>query len=186
MGPRPAHFPETEFKALHDGAAIHLLFRVRDRYVVARKTRYQDPVCEDSCVEFFFYPGESSERGYFNLEVNCCGTFLFRFQRARGCDVKAVSEEHASRVGIGSSLDCRVIDPERSGPLTWMVHVRVPVEVIAAVVPGASLSGAWRVNLYKCADRSSHPHWLTWRPVRASGPDFHRPESFGRFVFQEP
>jgi hypothetical protein len=23
----------------------------------------------------------------------------------------------------------------------------------------------WRTNFYKCADKCSHPHWLTWSVV---------------------
>ena len=42
----------------------------------------------------------------------------------------------------------------------------------------------WRANVYKCADKSSHPHWLTWNRVDRVKPDFHRPEFFGTLVFK--
>ena len=44
---------------------------------------------------------------------------------------------------------------------------------------------AWRANFYKCADASSHPHWLTWAPVDWPQPDFHRKEFFGTLVFEQ-
>ena len=34
-----------------------------------------------------------------------------------------------------------------------------------------------------CADRSSHPHWLTWAPVDCPQPDFHRKEFYGTLEF---
>ena len=41
----------------------------------------------------------------------------------------------------------------------------------------------WRANLYKCADDSSHPHWLTWAHVDNPTPDFHLREFFGILRF---
>ncbi|MBT5542155.1 MAG: hypothetical protein HOK34_04920, partial [Gammaproteobacteria bacterium] len=28
------------------------------------------------------------------------------------------------------------------------------------------------------------PHYLTWNPVETSNPDFHRPEFFGKLIFE--
>jgi hypothetical protein len=39
-------------------------------------------------------------------------------------------------------------------------------------------------NFYKCADQTSHPHWLTWASVDYPQPKFHLPEFFGRLVFE--
>jgi hypothetical protein len=41
----------------------------------------------------------------------------------------------------------------------------------------------WRANFYKCGDKTSHPHWLTWSVVDKPEPDFHRPEFFGILEF---
>ena len=41
------------------------------------------------------------------------------------------------------------------------------------------------MNLYKCGDDLSCPHYLSWRPVGTPAPDFHRPEFFEP-VFFEP
>src|SRR5271170_6561767 len=63
------HRPRTRARLLHDAANLFVRFDVDDRYVVSRSTRYQDMVCFDSCVEFFFRP--KADRGYLNLEINC-------------------------------------------------------------------------------------------------------------------
>jgi len=33
-------------------------------------------------------------------------------------------------------------------------------------------------NFYKCGDGLSKPHYLSWKPIVAEKPDFHRPEFF--------
>jgi hypothetical protein len=48
--------------------------------------------------------------------------------------------------------------------------------------PGPGVT--WRANFYKCADKTSHPHWLTWAPVNYPKPKFHLPEYFGRIEFE--
>ena len=80
MGELPAHFPEVDIRLAYDDKVLYLIFRVDDRFVCTRKSSYQDRVCEDSCVEFFFTPGEDRSMGYFNLEVNCGGTAFFHHQ----------------------------------------------------------------------------------------------------------
>ena len=32
-----------------------------------------------------------------------------------------------------------------------------------------------RMNLYKCGDDLSHPHFLSWQPIEAPKPNFHLP-----------
>lgn len=56
MGEKPDHFPKTEVKIAYEEFAIHVVFRVEDKYVRATAAEHQDSVCEDSCVEFFFTP----------------------------------------------------------------------------------------------------------------------------------
>ncbi len=37
-------------------------------------------------------------------------------------------------------------------------------------------------NFYKCADRTSSPHFLSWAPISTPEPDFHRPEFFSKII----
>lgn len=185
VGEIPDHRPRTLARLLWDEESLHVIFRVEDRFVRAVAERYQDQVCTDSCVEFFFTPGADLGQGYFNIEMNCGGTALFRHQLGRGTGRREVAEADGCRLEPAHTLPVRV-DPELPGPLTWAVAYRVPFEVLeryAPVVrprPGA----AWRANLYKCGDATSHPHWLAWSPVDLPKPDFHRPEFFGILRFE--
>ena len=61
--------------------SLFVIFKVDDQFVRATAKENQDSVCVDSCVEFFFSPDSDSKNGYFNLEMNCGGTYLFNFQK---------------------------------------------------------------------------------------------------------
>ena len=36
-----------------------------------------------------------------------------------------------------------------------------------------------KANFYKCGDLTAHTHFLSWSPIDAPKPDFHRPDFFG-------
>jgi hypothetical protein len=185
MGPRTGHFPRTEAKLCFDVETLCLMFRVEDQYVRAVAEQYQDNVFEDSCVEFFFTPGTDVSKGYFNLEMNCGGAILFHFQTGRGKNRVIVPEKECETISCRSSLPRRV-DPEIQEPVTWTVSYRLPLCLLEPYTrvtpPGPGVQ--WRANFYKCGDKTSHPHWLTWSPVNVPRPDFHRPEFFGTLEFE--
>jgi len=67
MGNEPAHRPAVEARLLFDDESLHVLFRVRDRWVRSVVSAAQGPVCTDSCVELFFSPEADTAHGYFNI-----------------------------------------------------------------------------------------------------------------------
>lgn len=180
-----AHQPDTRFRLLHDDANIYVRFEVRDHYVRAVQTEYQGMVCNDSCVEFFVRP--RMDRGYFNFEMSAGGTLLLYYiedaTRVPGGFKKfqPVSEEWGRRVKIWHSLPS-VVDPEIAVPTTWGVGYSIPVALIEAYTgPLGKLSRQiWRANFFKCADKTSHPHWATWAPITKL--NFHLPECFGELA----
>lgn len=183
-GPKPQYFPRVQAKLAYDAAALYVIFQAADRYVRAGAENYQDQVCEDSCVEFFFTPRDDLSQGYFNLEVNCGGTALFQHQRGRQIDTQRVSRVDFSTVQIAHTLPKTVL-PEITEPVTWVVEYRLPFEILNNYTPVQlpKPGTIWRANLYKCADQSSHPHWLSWAPIDTPAPDFHRPDFFGQLIF---
>ena len=186
MGTRPVHFPIVQAKIGYDDDAIYVIFKVEDQYVKAVHTNHQDPVSKDSCVEFFFAPEDNVDSGYFNLEMNCGGTMLFHHQLQRGTDVVHISNEDIKQVTVAHSLP-KLVDPEIQEKTTWIVEYRIPFSILRKYRDFSSPVGGdtWRANLYKCADDTSHPHWLTWSKVDFPRPDFHLPKYFGALQFQE-
>ncbi len=184
MGSEPKHRPLTRAKLLYDHSCVHVRFRVEDRYVLAAASRHQDNVCSDSCVELFFAPEDRLDHGYFNVEVNCGGTVLLHHQLARQTQDVAVDPAFIHRMAVRSSLPRRT-PPELSHPLVWTVGYRIPFRSLRRYAPVTvpEPGVGWRANLYKCADDSSHPHWLTWAHVDNPTPDFHLREFFGTLRF---
>jgi hypothetical protein len=185
MGEKPAHFPKVQAKLAYDEEAVYVIFHVDDRFVCAKAQAYQDQVCEDSCVEFFFTPSADITDGYFNLEVNCGGTVMFKHQRYHEVDEVPISQDEFYYVWLEHTLP-KIVDPEITEPVTWVVEYRLPFSVLTryAQVEQPSPGVIWRGNFYKCADSCSHPHWLTWSPIDFPEPDFHMPSQFGYLEFE--
>ena len=184
MGDRPEHQPDVQAKVAYDKEAIYVIFQVKDRHVRCVTEQYQGSVYKDSCVEFFFTPAADVSRGYFNLEMNCIGTALFKFHDTRNDSLVEVSKADFDKVKVAHSVSSPVIDEIRE-PTTWTVEYRIPFGILNKYVnltrpaPGVE----WKANFYKIANDSSHPHWLTWSKVDLPKPDFHRPEFFGTLTF---
>jgi hypothetical protein len=182
------HRPATRVHVLHDGSAIYLRYDIDDRYVLSRETKNQALVCFDSCVEFFVQPTPSS--GYFNFEFNAGGTIHCHYiedpMRTPAGFVKdrPLTDEQIERVTVRSSLP-RIVWPERTEPTPWRFDVRIPVSVMEDYIGALSPLGGRKMqgNFYKCADKSSHPHWASWSPI-GEQLNFHRPETFGTLLFE--
>ena len=109
---------------------------------------------------------------------------------------KEKGESVAFKADVSCESDCEkieiyhslpdTVDPEKTDPVTWYLSYRLPLAVLRKYCsideprPGAQ----WRANFYKCADETSHPHWLTWSPVNRPEPDFHLPQFFGIVAFE--
>jgi hypothetical protein len=186
MGDKPEHFPFTQAKVAYDNTAIYVIFRVEDRYVKAVAGKNQGPVYLDSCVEFFFSPENGIKNGYFNLEMNCGGFMLFHHQMEPRSKQSIISEDDVRQVEVAHTLP-EVVDPEIDRDTTWIVEYRIPFSVLSHYhsFSKPEAGSVWRANFYKCADQTSHPHWLTWAPVDFPRPNFHLPQYFGVLEFQE-
>ena len=185
MGEKPSHFPKTQVKVACDHAALYVMFLVEDQYVRALATRHQERVCQDSCVEFFFTPDADVSIGYFNIEVNCGGTMLFHFHEGPDNQRVEIPVSECDKMIKAHSLP-RIVNPEIQAPVKWTVEYSIPLELLKRYcqVKTPQPEVKWRANFYKCADDSSHPHWLTWSPVDYPKPNFHLPRYFGTLVFE--
>jgi hypothetical protein len=177
------HRPTVHVRLLYDDSNIYGMFNVHDRYVRCVHTQAQDPVCRDSCVEFFFKPDIGP--GYFNFEFNCGGALLSSYIRdhtrigdAGFRDFTMLTQQECARVRVVSSLPSTT-DPEIGDPVTWTLAFAIPVDLLEHYAGALSpLPGrCWTGNFYKCGDRTSHPHWISWVPV--SELNFHLPDCFG-------
>jgi len=185
IGEEPEHKPKTQAKLLYDDECLYVIWRVEDNYVRAVKENLHDAVYLDSCVEFFFTPGADISDGYFNLEINCGGTFLFHHQLKRETEVVELAESDCAKIEIYHSQP-KIVEPEKTEPTTWVVEYKIPFDILEgyADVKKAALGVIWYANFYKCGDRTSHPHWLTWSLVDKPELTFHKPTCFGTILFE--
>lgn len=183
------HRPEVHTKLLYDDTGLYVFFNVKDRYVVSTHTKYQDSVCQDSCVEFFVQP--KAGKGYFNFEINAGGTMLLTYIEApdrktgENRKITQVPWDLAKNVTIHHALP-ETVTPERTEPVEWQVEYFIPFSLFEQFVgPLKKIPGqSWRANFYKCADKSSHPHWISWAPL-GEKLSFHLPYYFGTLRFAE-
>ena len=177
-----AHRPDVRVRVLYDDDALHVGFRVEDRYVQVINTEYQSSVCRDSCAEFFVQPANAS--GYFNFEINGGGTMLLYYVTDPADQPRTkVTAEDASTMDIYHSLP-DTVEEEITSPVTWILQYRVPFTLFENYVsPAHPRAGdTWKGNFYKCGDGTSHPHWASWAPI-GEPLSFHKPERFKPLIF---
>lgn len=174
-----AEFPYKPEVAISVAASLsHLFvkFNVEGKGLKAEFGKTNEPVWQDSCVEFFI--ADPDGNGYRNFEINCTGTLLCAHQERKGVGVKHISEDEAARILRHTSVE-KGLFAEKEGDFKWDVAVSIPWDFLGY----ESIPEDVRVNFYKCADGSRWPHYLCWAPITTPEPDFHRPEFFGKLIF---
>ena len=105
-------------------------------------------------------------------------------QLARGRNSKLLTDAELDQIQIAGSLP-RLIKEEIRQPTTWTLEYKLRISILAKYtnVTTPALGVKWKANFYKCADQTSHSHWLTWSVVDVPNPDFHRPGFFRTLIF---
>lgn len=161
--------PDTEFKIALLDDKLCVAYTVKESSPRAVNHNDQEPVWEDSCVEFFCrVPGDPH---YFNLEFNSLGTCVASRRLSRKDDVQPLSEEQLIQI-----RRCPVVDEDE-----WNLMIEVPLSLI---LPHNSkkdeATEMIEANFYKCGDKTDSPHFMSWSPIDLPAPDFHCPAYFGQ------
>ena len=185
LGDEPSYKPLAEAKILYDDHNVYVIFRVKDRYVRALPRKPNEAVWKDSCVEFFFAPDEAHPLYYFNLEVNCGGVPLMKYTKVPRKDFISMEEEDFNNLEIAHSLP-ETVDPEIQDSITWTVEYRIPVTLLQKYshVSSPASGTVWKANFFKIAEISSNPHYITWAEIKDKEVSFHKPEFFGKLLFE--
>jgi hypothetical protein len=171
--------PEVRFNIAWGGREIYIKYYVREEHVKAEKSATNEMVCEDSCVEFFVSPEDDGL--YYNFEFNPIGTALMGSGHNRNDSTRA---ETTLVDGI-RRLTTMGNKPfaEISGDISWSLTLAIPFETFFRHRVNNLEGKSFRANFYKCGDRLSNPHFVTWNPIGTERPDYHRPEYFGLLKF---
>ena len=156
----------------HDAEYLYVHLRAVEQDIRAEHTAPLSMVCEDSCLEFFFMP--EGEGRYFNFEINPNGCLYIGFGHGRADSTVLYRRGIKELFAI-----CTACTPDG-----WEVFYRIPLSFLRLFQPGFTFSGILRANVYKCGDLTAHEHYLSWNPVSSATPDFHRPQDFGRMIFE--
>ncbi|MBN2714023.1 MAG: hypothetical protein JXR97_16510 [Planctomycetes bacterium] len=177
--PEFSYAPTVSFSVGHDGDSLFIKYRVMEKTMLALCGESNQPVCTDSCVEFFF---STDDGEYVNFEFNCIGTALVGQGACREGRV-LFTPASIRRIRRISTLGTEPF-AEKAALDSWELLAAIPLE-LAGLPRGIPAGGmVCRGNFYKCGDALSTPHYLSWNPVVSAAPDFHRPECFGEIVFE--
>lgn len=170
--------PLAAFDIARSEEYIFISWFVRGLDLKAVYDQSNDPVWQDSCVEFFVKSPEWDH--YFNFEVNCIGACLASMKRSPE-HREFLTPAQISGIIRHTSTEHKTFE-EREGVFQWQVAVGIPFQLIG--LDPAALPQGLRANFYKCADNTRHPHYLSWSPISHPKPNFHLPEFFGELVLR--
>ncbi|RXK59390.1 hypothetical protein ESA94_14750 [Lacibacter luteus] len=174
--PWPAYKTDTavRFSIAHNNEAVFILYRVKEKHVRHVATEVNGAVWEDSCVEFFI---AFDEGGYYNCEFNCIGTALIGYGAGR-------TNRELLPADVVGTVKYDVAMQKEGADYAWELLLQIPAKVFIKH-PVTSLSNtAVKVNFYKCGDLLPEPHFISWKNIQTSDPDFHQPAFFGKAVFE--
>jgi len=168
------YLPEVKVALGHTDSSILLHFDVAEANAKAVCMEPNGPVWEDSCVEFFVkVPGADH---YFNFETNCIGTGLAARRLSRD-NFAHFGHDQMACITRRSSLPCEPVDIKDT---SWNLELEVPFSVLGL----SSCPDKLEANFYKCGDKTAVTHFVSWSPIAAANPDFHRPECFGELILK--
>jgi hypothetical protein len=171
--------PEVRFNIAYRGKEIFLKYYIKENYFKSEKTETNQMVCEDSCVEFFVSPADDGI--YYNFEFNGIGTCLSGTGTCREDSALASPAMISGIRRLTSAGNLPV--KEKRGEFLWTITLAFPGEVFFRHEIKELRGKIFRANFYKCGDKLSKPHYLTWNPIDTAAPDYHQPGYFGQLKF---
>ena len=164
----------VQFNIGYNEKNFYLIYWVRENYVKATHKKINEPVYEDSCVEFFI---SFDNVHYYNFEFNCIGNVLGQYGTGRN-NRAFIEEDVLKEIVTEPSLGKNLIDiVDRK--TNWSIAITIPKKIFNFSETEWENVNVIKCNFYKCGDKLAHPHYLSWSPVKTGSPDFHRMEYFG-------
>ncbi len=166
-------FLQATVRVAHNKEKLTLYYTVVGEVLRAVNTEDFGSVWEDSCVEFFMQ--RDGETGYRNFECNVLGVLLSRRHKSRNESVSQA--DLMSSIFRYSTINHRYEgDKEVSD---WSMYLEIPKKTLG-FDDNETLSGQKiKANFYKCGDKTSEPHYLSWNRIDLLSPNFHVPQFFG-------
>lgn len=167
--------PAFSFRMAHTSQSLIIEYRVREASIASVAGRDNGRVWEDSCCEFFSQlPGDDF---YYNMECNCTGRLLI------GCGPVREGRQLAPASVLDKVQRCSSLGSDDialvEGDFSWNMVLVIPKEAWFQSNVQSFDGMKMKANIYKCGDKLSQPHFLSWNKIDIETPDFHRPDFFG-------
>jgi len=170
------YYPKAWAKVCHDGEKFYVKFRAEEDKILGTLRNYNDPVSENSCVEFFVNPYPHVREDYMNFETNCLGALLlgFGYIKPRGRLWHILPEEF----GIVTTVK----DPADYNGEYWEINGSIPFSIINSVygAEGLGSGSKMRGNFFTVCAHPDYKHAGTWNPT----PGFHDRFGFGELIVE--
>ena len=169
--------PEVHFSIAYNDDHLFLQYLINEAHLQAAQGKTNDPVYQDSCVEFFISFDEGAS--YFNFEFNCIGTVLAGYGKSK-TERSWLPEDLLQTIHVQSLI-------QKGGGqrnATWELTVVLPPDVFSFPAFSSLKGKECRANFYKCGDQLPEPHFLAWSNIQSGQPDFHLPQFFGTLRFE--
>ena len=169
------YLPQASFAMAYSSKALYLKYYVTEQTLKAEYSKFNDPVFEDSCVEFFV--AFDDDASYYNLEFNCMGTCRGQY-----------GSNKTGRTFLPASLlktikHQTLLKNSNAGNIQWELTLCIPKNIFK-FHPGLSLEQSKaKVNFFKCGDGLPEPHYLCWNKIEAQKPEFHLSRFFKEIIF---
>lgn len=170
--------PEAEFQMVHDDSKIYLRMTAHNDYLKAQCTKINEFVCNDSCMEAFFNV-PSKPYGYLNLEFNCFGVMFLGYGESR--ENRYTVDPAIVKKYITIIVDNDDVAEDQRG--RWSFTAIIDKGICNELMGVDFESGECGGNFYKCGERAVS-HFISWNEIQSAHPDFHRPECFGKLIFE--
>ena len=165
--------PECNVRAAWCDKGLSILYNVKGLDLRALAMSDNGSVWQDSCCEFFV--SDPCDGTYYNFEMNCIGTLLVSKRKSRE-DCVHYTAEKLKKVKRFTSLERKQVEINDK-EFSWSVGMFIPFSLIG--IDKYHIPTSLKANFYKCGDLTAHTHFLSWSPIDAPKPDFHRPDFFG-------
>lgn len=141
---------------------------------LAVNTEYNQPVYEDSCLEFFARFDIENPK-YINFEMNSNGAFL-----------SAVRVDRSNKTPIHTLAELPTVKATKT-EAEWTVETFFSNEFIGKTFGKSTFARGDKImgNFYKCGDKTEIPHFGMWSPIDSEKPNFHQPQFFGEMEIEK-
>ena len=168
--------PGTKFRAWHGNDIFYFQFQAEDDDIVLDESEDdQDKVLGSDRVELFFSPSPNLSPAYYGFEMDPRGmVYAYRAEFHRKFDPSWSLPE----LDVCAGLDETGYKLKGSIPMEKLRELN-------CLRGNEMITGVFRGEFSHRGDGNVQQDWISWIDPKTESPDFHIPETFGLFVFED-